>query len=90
MRIDWEDWQEHKKHVQERKKEQKKNIHQLLESDKKEIKMSIKDFIDIHEDDEWKMDMLDIMEEALMKIADGEDDPKSIAINALKKFRGED
>ncbi|WP_438498280.1 hypothetical protein [Paenibacillus sp. IHBB 3054] len=46
-------------------------------------------FIESLEDDEYKLDMLDLMEEALMKIADGQGDPVEIATAALKTFKGE-
>jgi hypothetical protein len=41
------------------------------------------------DDDEFKSDTIDMLQEALMRIADGQGDPKEIAIEALKKYPGE-
>lgn len=88
--INWEEWVEHKEYIKKHKQDQKAKIRNLLESDIKTMEISLKQFIDMLEDDEYKLDQLDLMEEALMKIADGQDNPQQIALDALKKHRGDD
>lgn len=87
--VDWNEWKQRREFVEKMKKEQRQNLRNLLESDLKEIKISLKDFVEMFEDDEWKSDCLEIMEEALMKIASGDADPQKIALDALKKYNGD-
>lgn len=88
--IDWNEWKERMEHVQRWKQQQRVKLRNLLESDIKEMTFTLKEFVDMFEDDEWKSDQLDQMEEALMRIASGEDDPKSIALSALRKYNGDE
>lgn len=79
---------EHKKYIETRKKEIQIEMNRFLESNLNELTISKKRYLDMWEDSEWKSDMLDLLEEALMKIASGESDPRSIAKRALNKYTG--
>lgn len=88
--VNWDEWEEHREYIKKHKQTQKLKIRNLLESDVKEITITLKEFIDMYEDDEYKLDMLDLLEEALMRIADGQENPAKIAMTALNKYRGDE
>lgn len=90
MEINWDEWNERQEFAKKMKIEQKRKMRDLLESDIDGIKISLREFVEMCDDDNYKSDMLDIFEEALMKIADGQKDPVSIAQKALKTYYGED
>ncbi|MGG4090544.1 hypothetical protein [Paenibacillus lautus] len=88
--IDWVEWKERQEFVQKRKAEIRRDLRDLLESDVDEIRISLKKYTEMFEDDEYKSDIIDMMEEALMKIADGQPDPAGIAKQALRKYAGDE
>ena len=88
--IDWNEWNERKEYIKQHKQDLKTKVRNLLESNAKSMEISLKQFIDMLEEEEHYLDSLDLLEEALMRIADGQTDPQEIALAALKKYRGDD
>ncbi|KIL37969.1 hypothetical protein SD70_29745 [Gordoniibacillus kamchatkensis] len=88
MKINWSEWDEHKQYVKQRKQEIRTQLRDLLESETKELVIPLKEYVDMVHDDEWKCDMLDLLAEALMKIADGDLNPRVVAAEALMNYPG--
>lgn len=72
------------------KNEQKLKLRNLLESDLNSVTLTLRQFTQMCEDDEYMSEMLDLMEEALMRIVDGQGDPAKIALSALKRYIGDE
>lgn len=68
----------------------KKMIRDILESDLKEVVISISEFIQMQEEDEWTYEMLKLLEQALEQIANGVENPQEVAKKTLAIYRGED
>lgn len=66
----------------------KSGLRSVLESNEKEVTFTLKQYTEMLDDDDFKSDTIDMLQEALMRIADGQDDPVRIAQEALKKYPG--
>lgn len=88
--VDWTEWKYRREFTERQRLRARQGLRELLESDVKEIQFSLRQYTEMFEDDEYKSDMLEMMELALMKIADGQADPVGIAQQALRKYAGDE
>lgn len=93
FKVDWNKWEQRKSFKETQRQKRKSALREVLESDKKldrkNVIINLSTAIRLQEEDDYDSDMSDLMEEALMKIADGNSDPQQIAVDVLKKMYGD-
>lgn len=85
-----EEWRKRKEEVKLMRAESKNKLRELLESGIDEVKLTLRDFTIMHEEELFSSDSLELLEEALDLIAAGAENPVEIAQAALNKYRGEE
>ncbi|BFH13391.1 hypothetical protein WJ0W_006500 [Paenibacillus melissococcoides] len=85
-----EEWIKRKEEVKLMRAESKNKLRELLESGIDEVKLTLRDFTIMHEEELFSSDSLELLEEALDLIVAGAENPVEIAKAALNKYRGEE